>query len=77
MKKQQAVIILDSQKEIYFDESVILNQNAYTDNCDKNLIDFAYDEIFNNREIISLANSEGTYAFPASKILCLKLYKTV
>lgn len=77
MKKQQAVIMLDSQKEIYFDETVILNQNAYMDNCDRDLIEFAYDEIFNNREIIELTNAEGTYAFPASKILCLKQYKTV
>lgn len=75
MEKQQAVLILDGQKEIYFDETVSINHDKYIDNCDRSLCEFAYDEIFNNKEIIVLKNSEGTYAFPTSKILCLKQYK--
>jgi len=76
MEKQQAVLILDGQKEIYFDETVSINHNQYIDNSDRDLFDFAYDEIYNNKEIIVLTNFEGTYAFLASKILCLKQYKT-
>lgn len=75
MKKQKAVLILDGQKEIYFDETVSINDNSFMDNCDRNLLDFAYDEIFNNKPIITLNNLEGIYAFPANKVLCLKQYK--
>lgn len=77
MKKQKALIILDSQKEIYFDETVVINGNKYLDNCDRDLIDFTYDEVFNNKDIIELTNVDGSYAFSASKILCLKQYKDI
>lgn len=72
---QQAVLILDSNKEIYFDETVSINKNSYADFSDRDLIDFARDEIFDNKSIIELSNSDGNYIFPASKILCLKQYK--
>lgn len=75
MNKQQAVLMLDGQKEIYFNETVSINGNNYTDYCDRDLIDFAYDEMFDNKNIITLTNIDGHYAFPSSKILCLKQYK--
>lgn len=75
---QKAVVMLDGNKEIYFDESVVINHESYMNNCDRDLFDFAYDMmLFEPKPIIELSNKEGRYAFPSNKILCLKQYKEI
>ena len=74
---QKAVVILVSNKEIYFDESVSINHNKYVDNCDRDLIEFACDMMINDKTLIDLSNKEGRYIFHSDKILCLKQYKEI
>lgn len=77
MENQKVVIVLDGFNPIYIDNSVLINGNSYLDHCDRSLLDFAYDEIFDNKPIIQVSNSEGEYVFPVSKILLLKQYKEI
>lgn len=71
---QRASILLDGDAEIHFDDTVKINNVPYADNCDKNLIDFVYDSVFNGKDIIEVSTVEGCYYFPASKIILIKQY---
>ena len=76
MQNQTAFIILDGLEKIYIDNSVVINNRAYYDNCDRSLIDFIRDEIFwTTKSIINLSTKDAEYTFPSSKILLVKQFK--